>query len=135
MDASTLKVAPTATIHVKNAAGEPLYDGDKKVQIVLHGPGSRVASQIEARQTARMLKRLNEADGKITAPTAEDKRTEAADDLAELTISFENLTYGEQTGTALYRSVYGDPDLGYITAQVTRAVKDWANFLPKSSET
>lgn len=135
MDASTLKVAPTATIHVKNAAGEPLYEGEKKVQIVLHGPGSRPFSTIEARQTARMLKRMNDADGKLTAASAEERRQEAAEDLAEITHSFENLTYGDKTGAALFEAVYADPELGFIAAQVGKAVKDWGNFLPKPNAT
>ena len=131
MDASSLKAAPTATIPVKNAAGEPLYDGENPVQIVLHGPGTRPYATIEARQTARALKRLNDNEGKMTAPTAEERRLEAAQDLAEVTIGFNHLTYGNLTGSALFEALYADPELGYITAQVTKAVKDWGNFLPK----
>lgn len=133
MDASTLKVAPTATIHVNNAAGEPLYEDGKPVEIVIHGPGTRVSSTIEARQTARMLKRMNDNDGKITAPSGEDRVIETAQDLAELTISFNNLTYGDKVGRELFEAVYGDLELGYITAQVTKKFKDWGNFLPKPS--
>ncbi|WP_260597812.1 hypothetical protein [Sphingomonas endolithica] len=132
MDASSLKAAPTATIHVKNAAGEPLYDGENPVQIVLHGPGTRPYATVEARQTARALKRLNDNEGKMTAPTAEERRAETAQDLAEITVGFNHLTYGDKTGNELFQAVYEDAELGYITAQVTKSVKDWGNFLPKS---
>ncbi|QQV76530.1 hypothetical protein H5J25_13865 [Sphingomonas aliaeris] len=133
MDAKSLKVAPTATIHVNNAAGEPLYDDGKKVQIKIHGPGSRPFSAVEARQSARFLKRMNDNDGKMTAPTADERRQELAEDLAEVTIEFENLTYDDKTGSELFQAVYADPELGYIPAQINKKIKDWGNFLPKSN--
>ncbi len=133
MDVSSLKAAATAAIHVKNAAGEPLFDGDKPVRIIVHGPGSRAYSIVETRQTARVLKRMNENDGKMTAATADERRIETAEDLAEVTINFENLTNGEKQGKELFEAVYGDPELGYITRQVTKHLADWGNFRPGSA--
>lgn len=132
MDAASLKVAATAPIHVKNAAGEPLYDGDKPVRIIVHGPGSRAYATVETRQTARALKRMHENDGKVTAATAEERRQETAEDLAAVTISFENLTCGDLQGTELFEAVYGDPELGFIAKQVTKHLADWGNFKPGS---
>jgi hypothetical protein len=128
MDAASLKVASTGTIHVKNAAGEPLYDGEKPVRIIVHSPGSRAFSTVEARRTARTLRRLNDNDGKVTAPTAEEAQAETAEDLAAVTIAFENLSYGDKQGTDLFEAVYRDPELGYITKQVNRFLGDWSNF-------
>jgi hypothetical protein len=128
MDASTLKVAATAAIHVKNAAGEPLYDDGKPVRIIVHGPGSKAYATAAARQTARSLKRMNDNEGKITAPTAEESIAEVAEDLASVTISFENLTYGDKQGAELFDAFYRDPELGYITKQVNKFIADWGNF-------
>lgn len=133
MDASTLKVADTAAIHVKDSAGEPLYDGDKPVRIVLHGPGTRAYAAMDSRQTARQLKRYNDNEGKITAPTTEERRRETAEDLATVTISFENLTYGDKVGPELFQAVYSDPALGFIVPQVQKALKDWSVFQGKSA--
>lgn len=133
MDATSLKVASKGTIHVKNAAGEPLYDGDKPVRIIVHSPGSRAYGATDARQTARSLKRLHENDGKVTAPSAEERLAETAEDLASVTIAFENLTYEDKQGPELFQAVYSDPELGYITKQVNKFLADWANFRPGSA--
>ena len=84
MDASTLKVAATGVIHVKDAAGAPLYDGDKPVRITVHAPGSRAYGAVESRQTARTIRRMNENEGKYTTPTAEERLAETAEDLADI---------------------------------------------------
>ncbi len=133
MDATTLKAAATGAIHVKNASGEPLFDGDKPVRIIVHSPGSRAFGTVKSRQTARALKRMNENEGKITAPTADEARLEVAEDLALVTIAFENLTYGDKVGAELFEAFYADPELGYITNQVTKHLADWGNFRPGSS--
>lgn len=135
MDASTLQVASTAAIHLKNAAGEPLYDGDKPVRIIVHSPGSRFFATVEARRTARSLKRLNENDGKITAPTAEEDLAEVAEDLASVTVAFEHLTYGDKQGAELFEAVYSDKSLGFITKQVNKFLGDWGNFRNASPAT
>ena len=132
MDVNSLKAADRGTIHVKNASGEPLYDGDKPVLIHVHGPGSRAYGTVESRASARALKRLNDNEGKITAPTAEERVAETAEDLAELTIGFDGLTSGELTGKALFLAVYSDPRLGFIAKQVSKHVADWGNFKPGS---
>lgn len=128
MDAKSLKVAATGAIHVKNAAGEPQYDGDKPVRIIVHGPGSRAFGAVESRQTARTLRRMQENDGKVTAATSEERLRETAEDLATITIAFENLSYGDLKGSEMFEALYGDPELGFITRQVTKYLADWGNF-------
>lgn len=128
MDASTLRVADTATIHLKSADGVPLYHDGKPVQITIYGPGSRQAAAVETAQTSRALKRMHDNDGKVTAPTAEERRQEAAQDLAAVTVSFDQLTYGDKTGTALFEAVYADAALGFIANQVQKASADWGKF-------
>jgi hypothetical protein len=131
MDVSKLLVADTGTLHVKNAAGEPLYADAARTQpvrIIVHSPGSPAYGAIDSRQTARALKRMNDNEGKMTAPTAEERLAELAEDLSTVTVRFENLTDGDKTGEDLFRSVYGNPKLGFIAAQVTKYLKDWGNF-------
>jgi hypothetical protein len=135
MDITTQAVADTATIHVKNAAGEMLYDGDKPVQIVIYGPGSKQFGVVEARQSARAIKRMQDNDGKITAAPYEERVKEQAEDLAAITVRFENLSYGDgdKQGAELFEAVYGDPKLGFIAKQVSKVVADWGNFTQKSA--
>lgn len=128
MDASTLRVADTATIHIKSADGVPLYEDGKPVTITIYGPGSTQAAAVETKQTSRALKRMHDNDGKVTAPTAEERRQETAQDLAAVTVAFDQLTYGDKTGTALFEAVYADPKLGFIAGQVQKASADGGKF-------
>lgn len=138
-DITTQAVTETATIHVKNAAGEPLYADaarEKPVQIVIHGPGSKPFGTIETRQSARALKRMHDNDGKVTAATHEERVRETAEDLASITVEFRNFNYppaGDARGAALFEAVYRDQKLGFIPRQVAKFVSDWGNFKDASA--
>lgn len=131
MDITTLASVDTAAIHLKNADGELLYDGDKPVQIIVYGPGSKAYGVVEARQSARAVKRMADNDGKISLPPYETRVAETAEDLASITVRFEHLTYppaGKAEGADLFTALYADPKLGFIVKQVTKFVADWGNF-------
>lgn len=128
MDASTLRVADTASIHLKSADGVPLMHDGNPVRVTIYGPGSAQAAAIETRETNRTVRRMNENGGRLTAPTADERRAEVAEDLAAITVAFENLTYGYKVGAQLFEAVYADPALGFITAQVQKARDDWGKF-------
>ncbi|WP_109808418.1 hypothetical protein [Sphingosinithalassobacter portus] len=131
MDITQHKVADTSAIHIKNAAGEPLYDGDKPVRIHVYGPGSKAYATVEARQSARAVKRMQDNDGKVTVAPHEERLQQAAEDLAAITVRFENLEYPPakgKEGAELFEAVYADPALGFIANQVRKFVGDWGNF-------
>jgi hypothetical protein len=132
-----LAVTATAALHVKNPAGELLFADEARtlpVRIHVHGPGSKAYGVVESRQSARALKRMQDNDGKITAATPEERVAETAEDLAAITASFENFEYQPEgatepvTGEDLFRSVYANQSLGFITRQVSKFVADWGNF-------
>jgi len=127
-------LATTSAIHVKDADGVPMYDDDKPVRIIVHGPGSKAFGIVESRQSARGVKRINDNEGKLAAVSAEERRAEAAEDLATLTIAFENFDLGEDgpKGEDLFQAVYADPGLVFITKQVTKHLADAGNFKPAS---
>lgn len=135
-DILTQAAADTAAIHVKGINGDYLFDDGKPVRIVIYGPGSDAAAEVEQRVTARILKRMADNDGKPSVGTPEQRETEAADDLASITVEFENLNYtagaGKQ-GKELFRAFYADKKLGFIAQQIQKAHKDWGNFKPASS--
>lgn len=134
-DITSQAVVDTAPIHIKGANGDYLYYDGKPVQIVLHSPGSKAFAAVEARQTARTIKRMNDNDGNLTAVPPEQRRAEQAEDLADITVAFENFTYppaeGKQ-GKELFQAFYADPKLGYMTQQVLKALANWGNFKPGS---
>lgn len=138
-DITTQSVAETATIHVKNAAGELLYaDAERKkpLEIVIFGPGSAAYGVVEARQSARAVKRMQENDGKMTVAPYEDRIRDTAEDLAAITVEFRHFGYppaGDAKGAKLFAAFYADQTLGFITRQVTKHVGDWGNFTPVSA--
>lgn len=135
-DITTQAVAETAPIHVRGADGLPLYHDGKPVRILLYSPGSPAFAEVEDRQTARAVKRMQDNDGKLTVAPQEQRSAELADDLASVTAGFENLAYppaGDQQGKELYRALYSDKRLGFIAEQVQKALRDWGNFAPAQS--
>ena len=134
LDITTQSVDDTATIHLKNAAGELLYadaERTKPVQIVIYGPGSKAYGLVEARQSSRAIKRMQDNDGKITVAPFEERVRETAEDLAAITVRFENFSYppaGKAEGAELFAAVYADQKIGFIAKQVTKFVADWGNF-------
>jgi hypothetical protein len=133
-DITTQAVEDTATIHLKNAAGELLYadaERTKPVQIVIYGPGSKAFGLVDARQSARAVKRMQDNDGRVTVAPFEDRVRETAEDLAAITVRFENFSYppaGKADGAELFAAVYADQKIGFIAKQVTKFVADWGNF-------
>ncbi|GGB21521.1 hypothetical protein GCM10011380_08870 [Sphingomonas metalli] len=133
MDISTLEVEDTCPIHVKDAKGNPLYKNDgTPVVITVYGPSSDAYARLETRQTQRAMKRLDENDGKRVAMTPEDRLTQTAEDLAEITHSIDGLTSDGKTGRDLALAIYGNRKLGFIPNQVTAKLNDWGNFAPAS---
>lgn len=136
MDITTQKVATTAAIHVKNAAGELLFSGDKPVRIIVYGPGSEAYGVVESRQSTRAVKRMQDNDNKVSVAPFETRLAETAEDLAAITVSFENFSYppaGDAQGAELFAAVYRDQTLGFITRQVQKFIADWGNFKPGSA--
>ncbi len=138
MKIATLAAVRTAFLHLKSPAGEHLYDSGKPVGIDVFGPGSEEAQRVEARQTERAMKRMQDNDNKFSMPPVETARAEATEDLVALTAGFRNIDHnGEDgqplSGVDLYRAVYSDPELGWIKEQFDRFKRDWGKFMPGSS--
>jgi glutamate-1-semialdehyde aminotransferase len=131
-DITNEAVASTAPIHIKSAAGDYLYDADgKPCEIVVYGPGSRQFGEVEARQTNRAVKRMQDNDGKVALASPEQRAKEQAEDLAAITAEFRNFTYPPakgKSGTELFEQFYLDRSLGFIHQQVLKALGDWGKF-------
>lgn len=134
---AVLAVSATAALHVKNAAGELMFADEERtlpIRIHVHGPGSKAYGVVEARQSSRALKRMEDNDGKVTAASPEERSKSVAEDLASITSSFENFDYQPDpdaeplVGEDLFRAVYANQSLGFIAKQVSKFVGDWGNF-------
>jgi hypothetical protein len=138
-DITKLSAVDTAPLHLKGPSGELLYADEAKkkpVRVIVYGPSSAQYSIIEARQSERALKRYADNDGKVVPASPDERRAEAAEDLATITQGFENFAYppaGEAQGVELFAAVYGDRRLGFITNQVNKFAADWGNFTKKSA--
>jgi hypothetical protein len=137
MKIATLAVAATAFLHLKGPDGQHLYEDGRAVGIDLYGPGSPEAAVIEAAQSSRAIKRMQDNDNKIAMPAMEVQREETTADLVAYTAGFRNIDMdgadgSPLSGKALYVAVYSDPALGWIKSQVIKFVADWGKFMPGS---
>lgn len=132
LDISAEAVSDTGFLHLKDARGNLLFDADKNpVGITLYGPSSPAYAIVEGRQTTRAVNRRNEADGKLALATPDQARAETAEDLATITVSFDNFTYpaaGDAKGAALFQALYADPKFGFVIPQVNKFIGNWGNF-------
>ncbi len=136
LDITAHAVKDSAFLHLKGADGEHMYSNGLAAGIQLYGPGSKKFAEVEARKSARTIKRMQDNDGKFTQAPLEQRQAEAAEDLADLTVGFQNFGYppaGDAQGIPLYRAVYTDPSLGFINKQIEKFLNDWGNFKPGSA--
>lgn len=129
-DITKKSVSEQGTVELTDADESPLLGEDgKQLTITVYGPGSKEFEKAAAKRQNRLVDRLKRK-GKSDM-SAEEQRAEQAEFLSSVTASFNGFGYppaGEQTGKPLFRALYMDPSLGFITDQVQRFVGDWGNF-------
>lgn len=137
-DITTEAVADTAPLHLKSAAGAPLFADEaheKPVRIIVYSPGSKAYGAMESRRNARIMQNMQENGGKYESTSPEQDHKDLAEDLAAITVRFENFTYPPAAGAEgveLFEAFYLDRKLGFITKQVQKFNGDWGNFKPGS---
>lgn len=133
MDIRKFAVEETAPLELRDAGEEPMIGEDgKPMIIVLFGPGSRQYARAQAAQQNRMIDKLKRK-GK-TEQSAEDKAREQADFLAGCTKSFSpNIALDDLADDALFKAVYSDNSIGFISEQVARFLQDWSSFKKPST--
>lgn len=134
-DITSTAVVDSSQLLLTDAEEAPLFGSDKKqISITLYGPGSEQFERAAAKRQNRLLERLKRK-GKSDM-SAEEQRTEQAEFLSSITISFNGFDYppaGDAKDHDLFRALYMDRTLGFITDQVQRFVGDWGNFSGKSA--
>lgn len=129
-DITKTSVEETAELELVGPDESPLIGEDKKqCTITLYGPGSEPFERAAAKRQNRLVDRLKRKGKADMSP--EEQRAEQAEFLASVTVSFNGFGYppaGEATGKDLFRALYKDRKLGFITDQVQKFVGDWGNF-------
>lgn len=121
-----------ATLHLLDASGSFMYvdEAEKKpVTIDLYGIGSKQYQEAERRRQDAFATKLRRYKTK-TIP-AEELEEIRIDFLVACVAGSQNFDLDDLQGEELYRTVFSDRTLVFITDQVERFVGDQANFIPK----
>lgn len=140
MDIRKLSVEETSFLHLRDANDELLYepgangepDESKPVGVTLYGPGTKAYAKATAAKSNRMIDRLKKK-GKSDL-SADEATQENAAFLAACTKEFRYIERDSLDGEALYKAVYGDASVGFISEQAAKHLGEWANFKPASSK-
>lgn len=144
MKASNIAVKETHTLHVKDAAGEPMYelgpdgvpDESKPVEIDIYGPGSKQYRKAKSDQQNRMVTLVKKGTKQSVEAKAQNDAAFLADITADMRYLEEDDADGKPLrGRALYVAIYTRADIGFIADQVHAFAHDWANFSRASSTT
>jgi hypothetical protein len=133
-DLQTAEAQETSVLHLKDVQGELMHAKDAAgqelpVTVVVYGPGSDQYQKAQLRAQRRAMQMFKKKGAKAAdSRTAEERRGDDADLLADITVSFGNLTYKGLEGRALALAIYQNPKLGFIADQVNSHAGDWANF-------
>ena len=135
---SNLRVNATAALHLKDAAGRPMFfkptasaDGEEvkdcPVMVTVHGPGSDVYLNAQQAAHRRLLAWAKEGND-LQARDAAKRASDVADLMAAVTVGIDGLDLEGQPVFDVVRDLYADPGCGYIVEQVNAFAADWANF-------
>lgn len=130
---SELDAKDTAPLHLKDAAGEPMFfkgkDGEEqKVRIFVYGPGSEPFRQAQLRANRRVMAIMKRGRRALEERSVEERAKDTADLLADITASVEGLDLeGASLRDGMHR-LYANPRCGYVADQVNAFAAEWGNF-------
>ena len=131
MDISTLAAKESAVLHLRGADDELLFDNGVPVTVTCFGPGSKAYQKAQATSQNKLIDRMKRKGNVDQTP--DEKLAQQAEFLTACTESFDGLTSGTFTGPDLFRAVYSDPEVGFISEQVAKFIGDWSNFTKAST--
>jgi hypothetical protein len=132
MSLKKYSLTETATLHIQTPDGELMYIDDemtKPVQLHLYGIGSKQYQAAERKRQDTLANKFKRYKQKpIPSEELEELRV---DFLVRCVAGCENFELDGKQGEELYRAVFGDRSLVFITDQVDRFIGDQANFTGK----
>lgn len=126
-------VADTAECELDRANGTPMLgEKGKRCSITLYGPGSDQFAEMQARRQKRNIARITNG----TEVSIEEERQMQAEDLADITVSFNNFAYPGEFATprAMFVACYLDRKIGFVREQANAALT-WGKFASANSPT
>ncbi|WP_291591586.1 hypothetical protein [Comamonas sp. UBA7528] len=136
-----LRVSDTAELHLKDAAGAPMFylpaggdpEKDKKpVLVELYGPGSDQYRQAQHAAQRRVMHLAKSGRKSLADRTVDELKADAAKLLVTLTVRFDGLDLQGRPMPEVLQALYADPSVGYITEQIDSFCAAWANFSPSA---
>ena len=117
------EASDTGWLEVQSQSGDgPLLVNDRPVRFELFGPGSREYLRVQHEQEiANQAVAYATARGKANKETLDDRIKKNSIRLTALTRNIENFPIAA-------KDIYSNPKFGFIAAQVSRFIEDWANF-------
>jgi hypothetical protein len=132
MSLKNYSLTETAAMHVQTPDGENMYLDEqmkKPVMMHLYGIGSKQYQTAERKRQDSLANKFKRYKAK-TIPSEELEELRV-DFLVRCVSSVENFELDGQKGEDLYRAVFSDRSLVFITDQVDRFISDQANFTSK----
>jgi hypothetical protein len=131
-DISSLAVSETTIVELETPDGDPLTnDKGEALSITIYGPGSKPFQRAQGIRNRAVLEFVKKGGKKMKD---NEQRELDAEFLAACTVSFNGFGYKDLTGAEMFKAVYLDASIGFISEQVNKAIGDWANFMQKSQK-
>jgi hypothetical protein len=132
-DISSLAVKDTTIVELETPTGDELLnDKGERLSVTVYGPGSKQFNKAQGVRNRAILEYVKRGGKKMKVG---EQRELDAEFLASCTVSFNNFTYKEFTGSEMFKEAYLDTAIGFISEQVNKAIGDWANFTQGSVKT
>ena len=127
MDPRKYAVADTTMVLLNDAEDNPMLDDSgNQAAAEIYGPGSAQYAKAVANRNNRTMDRLRKK-GKADL-TPEQQAAEQAEFLTTCTKDMHFIEIEGLTGAALFREIYSDKSIGFISDQVNSWLGDWKNF-------
>lgn len=130
MSLKKYSLAETSTLHIQTPDGDLMYMDDaqkKPVRLHLFGVGSKQYQNAERKRQDALANKFKRYKNK-TIPSEELEELRV-DFLVRCVSGSENFELDGQKDDELYRAVFSDRSLVFITEQVERFISDQANFM------
>ena len=132
MDLNTLEIPETTIVHLE-FRGEKLYsdnDKNKPVTIELYSPAADVVVAYKKSVQRKTMLKLKKSRNNSLDLTPDEIEEQNIDRLVAFTCDIKNMELnGDKVTTKNIRTVYENPNFGWLTDQLTERLNGWNDFL------
>ena len=132
MDLNTLEIPETTIVHLE-FRGEKLYsdnDKNKPVTIELYSPAADVVVDYKKSVQRKTMLKLKKSRNNSLDLTPDEIEQQNIDRLVAFTCDVKNMELnGDKVTTKNIRTVYENPNFGWLTDQLAEKLNGWDDFL------